>query len=116
MFELAPDLVTVVDPTSEAVGAAVTSADVVVNTTAVGMAGGPDPDGVPVPVEALEARHLVVDIVYQPRVTPLLAAARACGANTANGLGMLVGQAAEQFTRWTGQSAPYDVMLQAAAT
>ena len=49
---------------------------------------------VPVSAERLHAGQLVVDTVYQPVETPLLAAARARGATTANGLGMLVHQAA----------------------
>lgn len=88
--------------------------DVVINATPVGMAGGPDPDGVPLAVEALAAHHLVVDIVYQPRRTPLLAAAEAVGATTVNGVGMLVHQAALAFEHWTGQPAPLQAMTAAA--
>jgi len=91
----------------------VASVDVVVNTTAVGMAGGPAPDEIPVPVEGLRSDHLVVDIVYQPRVTPLLAAARSAGAEADGGVPMLIGQAALAFELWTGASAPIDAMTAA---
>ncbi len=92
---------------------AVTDADVVVNTTSVGMAGGPDPDGRPIPVEGLRAGQCVVDIVYQPRRTPLLVAAEAAGATVDDGVAMLVGQAALAFELWTGIPAPLEVMTAA---
>lgn len=88
--------------------------DVVVNATPVGMAGGPDPDGIPVPVEALRPGQVVVDIVYNPRRTPLLGAAEAAGATIVNGVGMLVHQAALAFEHWTGQPAPVEAMAAAA--
>jgi shikimate dehydrogenase len=84
--------------------------DVVVNATPVGMGGGPDPSGLPVPVEALHRGQVVVDIVYQPRRTELLAAAEAAGATAVNGVGMLVHQAALAFEHWTGQPAPLAAM------
>ena len=47
----------------------------------------------------------MADLVYHPLVTPLLAAAEAAGATPVGGLGMLVGQAAVAFERWTGVAA-----------
>ena len=73
-------------------------------------------DAIPVPVEALRPDHLVVDIVYEPRVTPLLAAARSVGARSTDGVGMLIGQAALSFTLWTGVEAPLEAMTRAALT
>ncbi|HEV2310581.1 MAG TPA: shikimate dehydrogenase, partial [Acidimicrobiia bacterium] len=58
----------------------------------------------------LHAGQVVIDAVYAPPVTPLLAAAAKQGAQTMNGLGMLVHQAARSFTRLTGRAAPLDVM------
>ncbi|MGE3843863.1 MAG: shikimate dehydrogenase, partial [Vicinamibacterales bacterium] len=49
-----------------------------------------------------------------PPDTALLQAARTHGAETFGGLDMLVGQAAEQFTWWTGHPAPVAVMRDAA--
>ena len=57
----------------------------------------------------------MVDTVYHPMETPLLAAARARGVPCANGLGMLVHQAALAFEMWTGVEAPLDAMHAAAA-
>lgn len=88
----------------------VSAADVIINSTSVGMAGGPDPDGVAAAVEGLRPGQHVIDIVYKPRRTPLLAAAEARGAKVADGVGMLVHQAALQFDRWTGCEAPIDAM------
>lgn len=88
--------------------------DVIVNASPVGMAGGPDPEGIPLPIEAISSQQVVVDIVYQPRQTPLLAAAAARGATAVNGLGMLVHQAAIAFEHWTGRAAPVEVMQRSA--
>lgn len=88
--------------------------DVVVNATPVGMAGGPDPDGQPLPADLLTSAHTVVDIVYNPRVTPLLAAAGQAGATAVGGVGMLIHQAALAFEHWTGREAPVDAMTAAA--
>jgi shikimate dehydrogenase len=57
----------------------------------------------------------VVDTIYHPMETPLLADARSRGVPCANGLGMLVHQAALAFEQWTGTDAPLDVMRAAAA-
>jgi shikimate dehydrogenase len=53
---------------------------------------------------------VVVDLIYHPTETPLLAAARQRGAVAVNGVGMLVHQAAHAFRRWTGESPPVDAM------
>jgi shikimate dehydrogenase len=85
----------------------------VVNTTSVGMHGGPDPAGVPVPLDQLGGAPLVVDIVYAPEVTPLLRDASARGLKTFGGLPMLVYQGALAFELWTGVTAPVEVMFDA---
>lgn len=92
----------------------VDAVNVVVNATAVGMAGGPDPAGLPCPPELIQNQDLVVDIVYNPIVTPLLRTAQDVGIATAGGLPMLVHQAALAFERWTGERAPLAAMSEAA--
>ena len=52
----------------------------------------------------------MVDLVYQPLVTPLLNAAAERGATTVGGLGMLVHQAAHAFELWTGEEPPLAAM------
>ncbi len=89
----------------------VAAADVVVNATPLGMDGR----SCPVPVDGLHAGQAVVDLVYEPRETPLLAAARRTGALPVDGLGMLVHQAARAFEQFTGMEAPLDAMFAAAA-
>ncbi len=87
-------------------------ADLVVNATPVGMVG--HPDGPPVDPDLLGPGQVVVDLVYHPAVTPLVAAARERGALAVGGLGMLVHQAAHAFRLWTGQHPPLEVMSAAA--
>jgi shikimate dehydrogenase len=73
--------------------------DLVINTTSLGMAGQPPLE---LPLGVARASTLVADIVYVPLETPLLAAARARGLGTLDGLGMLLHQAAPGFERWFG--------------
>jgi shikimate dehydrogenase len=56
----------------------------------------------------------VIDLVYRSTPTPLLAAARARGARTVDGLEMLVAQGALSLELWTGREAPLEVMRPAA--
>ncbi|MEG1486329.1 shikimate dehydrogenase [Lactococcus sp.] len=79
--------------------------DLLVNATSVGM------DGVSFPLEKsllLPDKLLVVDAIYKVRETPFLRWAKEQGARTENGLGMLIGQAAESFYLWTGKEMPVD--------
>jgi shikimate dehydrogenase len=88
-------------------------ADLVVNATPLGLAGG-DATELPLDPELLGPGQLVVDLVPNPAVTPLMRAARARGARVAGGLGMLVHQGALAFELWTGRPAPLGVMRAAA--
>ena len=89
--------------------------DLVVNATPLGMARGRGggPEEWPLDPTLLGPGQLVVDLVYQPPLTPWLEAARARGASVTNGVGMLVHQAALQLTLWTGLEAPVDAMWRA---
>jgi shikimate dehydrogenase len=79
--------------------AALEGAAMLINTTSQGMAGQPALD---LMLDKLPASALVSDIVYIPRETPLLAAARARGNRTINGLGMLLHQARPAWKAWFG--------------
>ena len=70
-----------------------------VNATSLGMTGKPPLD---LDLSALPADAIVADIVYSPLETPLLAAAKARGHRTVDGLGMLLHQAVPGFERWFG--------------
>jgi len=88
------------------------AADVIVNSTSIGMY--PAMDATPMPAEALKPNTVVFDAVYNPRETRLLKEARDAGCRTAEGLEMFVEQAVAQFEFWTGRNAPIDVMREAA--
>jgi shikimate dehydrogenase len=79
--------------------AALEGAAMLVNTTSQGMVGQPPLD---VNLDALPRTALVSDIIYIPRETPLLAAARARSNPTVNGLGMLLHQARPAWKGWFG--------------
>jgi shikimate dehydrogenase len=112
-------------------------AELLVNCTAVGLAGKTEGSGSsaldssrdPLERSASEPEGLnqlgltfdqvgeypyVVDFVYRSDPTPLLAAARAHGAGTVDGLEILVEQGALSLELWTGREAPRDVMRRAA--
>ena len=75
-------------------------AKLLVNTTSLGMHGQ---GALEVDVARLPQEAVVADLVYVPLVTPLLAAAKARGLKTADGLGMLLHQAVRGFELWFGR-------------
>ena len=76
------------------------SADLVVNTTSLGMSGQPDLD---LSLDLLGKNALVTDIVYVPLETNLLKQARLRGNPVVDGLGMLLHQAVPGFEHWFGK-------------
>jgi len=74
-------------------------ADLLVNTTSLGMTGQPPLE---IDLAPMQTGAAVYDIVYVPLETPLLAAARARGLRTVDGLGMLLHQAVPAFERFFG--------------
>jgi shikimate dehydrogenase len=90
-------------------------ADVLVNTTSVGLQDGQDPfKELPIEVDALREYPCIVDLVYGSSPTRLIVAARTAGAEVVDGLEVLVRQGARSFERWTGRPAPLDVLRTAA--
>lgn len=74
----------------------------IINTTPLGM--WPHIDACPLlPYEALSARHLLYDLIYNPEQTLFLQQGAARGATTANGYGMLVQQAEAAWAIWQGE-------------
>lgn len=103
-----------IEQVAEAAGAAaqpVADPVVLVNATPLGLAGEQVPDR----FRDVGPGQTALDLVYGPAETPFLAAAGRAGAAAVDGLSMLIWQAAAAFERWTGQSAPVDVMRSAAA-
>lgn len=82
--------------------AALDEASGIVNASPVGMYGH---EGTPFDPALLRPRQWVADIVYFPRDTQLLRAARAAGCRTVDGSGMVVLQAARAFELFTGLTA-----------
>jgi shikimate dehydrogenase len=78
---------------------AMAGADLLVNTTSLGMKGQPPLD---LELSLVPKTALVTEVVYVPLETPLLAQARALGLRTVDGLGMLLHQAVPGFERWFG--------------
>ncbi|MFA9445664.1 shikimate dehydrogenase [Egicoccus sp. AB-alg6-2] len=101
----------------QAVARAVGEARIVMNTTPLGLRG----EDLPAAFHGLHPGQVAYDLLY-PRTpsapgvepTPFLQAARERGAEAFHGLGMLVGQAAASYERWTGMPAPVEVMSAAA--
>jgi shikimate dehydrogenase len=100
------------------------AADLLVNCTSVGLESQPanlkqsatEAEGLNLPAVTFDQvgnySH-VVDLVYSSSPTPLLAAARAHGARTVDGLEVLLAQGALSFELWTGRRAPLEVMRDA---
>jgi shikimate dehydrogenase len=86
-------------------------ADLLVNTTSVGMT--PNINDIVVPPEFLKRFEVVMDIVYAPLQTRMLKEAAKVGCKIVDGLGMLLYQGAAQFEIWTGMRPPLDIMRQA---
>jgi shikimate dehydrogenase len=81
---------------------------VLIHCTPIGM--HPNVNDSVVPKELLHDGLAVMDIVYNPLRTRLLADAEAAGLVTVSGLDMFVNQAVLQFELWTGKKAPREVM------
>ena len=103
---------------AEAASAAA-AAEIVINTTSLGMAAGDTAEGVlealGLRLETLTPGTLIVDFVYRDGGSPLSAAAHAHGFTVVDGLELLVRQAALSFELWFGREAPLEAMRAAAA-
>ncbi|XP_044499972.1 bifunctional 3-dehydroquinate dehydratase/shikimate dehydrogenase, chloroplastic-like isoform X2 [Mangifera indica] len=80
---------------------------ILANTTSIGMQ--PKVDETPISKDVLKYYSLVFDAVYTPKVTRLLREAGESGAITVSGLEMFIGQAYEQYERFTGLPAPKEL-------
>ena len=86
--------------------------NILVNGTSVGLHphGDQQPD---IDYSGIREGMTVCDVVFNPADTLFLREAALHGVKIVSGLGMLVNQAALNFTLWTGEEAPYDVMAEA---
>jgi shikimate dehydrogenase len=95
----------------ESLKEALSRASLVVNATPVGMY--PNVDESIIPKALLRSDLIVYDLVYRPTQTKLLKEAKEAGATTISGYKMLLEQAAESFSIWTGLEPPKEAMLKA---
>jgi shikimate dehydrogenase len=91
-------------------------ATLIVNCTSVGLRDGDQPfKSLPLHADTLHVGSLVLDMVYKPGGTVLLAAAKRQGATVVTGMEILIAQGAASFGRWTGTTASRDAMRAAVA-
>lgn len=85
--------------------------DILVNATSVGLY--PNTNEKPnINYDSIRSGMAVSDVIFNDPRTLFLAEAKKRGAQTVNGLGMLANQAALNFTIWTGEEAPAELMLE----
>ena len=84
------------------------SADILINTTPIGMYPHVDQEPL-VKAELMHENMIVKDCVYNPLQTGLLKEAEICGAKTISGLKMLIYQGIESFRIWTGVTPPVEI-------
>jgi shikimate dehydrogenase len=82
----------------------------IVHCTTIGMKYSSQQGQSPLSGDVIPEGILVYDLVFNPRVTPLLQLAQQAKANILGGLPMLVYQGAASFELWTGKKAPVDIM------
>jgi shikimate dehydrogenase len=85
--------------------------DLIVHCTTMGMKDSPQEGQSPLSFEVIPKNVLVYDVVYTPRMTPLMKLAEKAGANILGGLPMLVYQGAASFKLWTGKEPPVEIMF-----
>lgn len=90
---------------------AVEGADLLVNTTSVGLGGR---GIISLPWGVLPKSAVIADIVYEPRLTPLLTEGKRRRYKIVDGLGMLIHQGARSFEIWTGEKPDVAKMRKAA--
>ncbi|GGD71849.1 shikimate dehydrogenase [Paenibacillus nasutitermitis] len=86
-------------------------ADIVINTTSLGM--HPKVDETPADAGWLVPGTIASDLIYNPMTTRFLAEAKQQGCKIHSGLGMFIYQGAYAFEFWTGQEAPVEAMRSA---
>jgi shikimate dehydrogenase len=104
----------VIDWQDEAMAAAAAAAGLIVNTTPMGTAHTRLEEESPLQERHFRPGVVAFDLVYNPPLTPFLAAAKRAGAVAVSGLDMLVYQGAESIRLWTRREPPLEVMRAAA--
>jgi len=102
-----------VNMTADALAAVMPDVDLLINATSVGLKEG---ETLGLPASLFTPQLFVYDTIYRPAETELLKTAAEAGAQTANGLSMLLHQGIKSFEIWTGRKAPLAVMRRALRT
>lgn len=91
------------------------TATLLVQATSATLESNPDAEAfaASLPIDSLQAGACVVDMVYKPLKTTVLARAEEHGCKILDGLGMLLHQGAIAFEMWTGQKPPIYAMREA---
>ena len=87
--------------------------DIIINTTSLGMAGGPAPMTSPITSELISSKTFGYDIVYSPLITPFIKEFEKSGAEYGTGLSMLLYQGVEGLEKALNIKAPINVMQKA---
>lgn len=95
----------------ERAGEALSDADVIINTTSVGMF--PRVSELPIPPESIREGIVISDLIYNPLKTELLRQGEYRRCTIHGGLGMFINQGAYAFEYWTGLTAPVQAMKEA---
>ena len=98
----------------EDAGEALSDADVIINTTSVGMF--PRISELPIPPESIREGIVVSDLIYNPLKTELLRQGELRRCTIHGGLGMFINQGAYPFEYWTRLTAPVQAMKEAVLT
>ena len=86
------------------------SADLIINTTILGMKGSGYEDISPIDSTFIDSNSVIFDMVYNPTKTQLIKIALERNANIIEGLNMLVYQAIKSIELWTGIRPSFDDM------
>ncbi len=88
---------------------AVKNSDILINATPLGMENRYE-DKSPVKFESINENQILIDLVYEPRVTKFLSFGQDKGAKIVSGIEMLVYQAVGSFELWTNEEVEYHVI------
>ena len=94
--------------TAKSLSSSLRECEILIHATPIGM--HPNSDQSLVPSRLLQKNLVVFDIVYNPLKTCLLMDAERAGCIVVSGIEMFLNQAVMQFTLWTGQEAPRQIM------
>lgn len=92
------------------------NADLIVNTTSLGMSSGPDPGNSILKESVLKKNVVGIDLVYSPLETPFLKLIKSLGGEIINGIPILINQAISGLEIITGERCPYSIMHNAIRT